>query len=98
MIDKPNNLGIVAAGLAAGVLIALCVHAYHRPALHPAYRWLRVETIWTQNWAWRRTRVGPYYAERATCERSLGVNGLETLGSHTYRRAFNCVRIHRGTP
>lgn len=96
MIDKPNNLGIVAAGIAIGVLLAVCVHAYRNPVVRPVYRWLRIETVWTQNWTWLHTRVGPYYAERATCERSLGVNGLETLGSQTYRRAFNCVRIHRG--
>ena len=98
MIDKLNNLVIVAAGIAVGVLLAVCVQAYRHPIVRPVYRWLRVETVWTQNWVWLRTRVGPYYSEREACERSLGFDGIETLGSHTYRRTFNCVRIHQGSP
>ena len=39
-----NNLGTVAAGLAAGVLIALCVQAYRHPVVRPIYRWVQVET------------------------------------------------------
>ena len=42
--------------------------------------------------------IGRKFGDAEGYERSLGVNGLETRGSHTYRRAFNCVRIHRGTP
>ena len=91
-----NNLGTVAAGLATGVLLAVCVHAYRHPTARPIYRWVRTETIWSvPDVQFMRLRVGPYYAERRECLSALPPNGLVTLGRETRRHEFYCVRIRQ---
>lgn len=92
MIGKPS---IVATGVAVGVWLALCVHAYRHPTIRPIYRWVRVETIWSQNWNFKRFSFGPYFDARAACVATLRTNGLETVGDATMRRSFNCVRIRK---
>ena len=96
MIDKPNNFGIVAAGVAAGVLLAVCVQAYRHPVVRPIYRWVRIETIWrAPDVQFMRLRVGPYYAERRACLSGLPPSGLVTLGRETRRHEFYCVWIRK---
>ena len=95
MIGKPNNLSVVAAGLAVGALLAVCIHAYRHPTIRPIYRWVRVETIWSQNWNFKRFSFGPYFDARRACVATLRTNGLETVGDATMRRSFNCVRIRK---
>ena len=95
MIDKPNNLGVVAAGLVTGVLLAICVHVYRHPTIHPIYRWVRVETVWSQNWNFKRFSFGPYFNARRACVATLRPDGLETMGDATMRRSFSCVRIRK---
>ena len=92
MIGKPS---IVAAGVAVGIGLALCIHAYRHPTIRPIYRWVRVETIWSQNWNFKRFSFGPYFDARDACVTTLRPNGLETVGGATMRRSFSCVRIRK---
>ena len=96
MIDKPNRIGIVAAGLAAGVLLAVCVQAYRHPVVRPIYRWVQVETEWAApDTAFIGLRLKRIYTTRQTCEAKLPTNTLETIGKRTARHVYYCVRAVR---
>lgn len=98
MIDKPPHVGIVAAGLAAGVLLAVCVQAYRRPVVRPIYRWVRVEFTWAApDTRFLNAKVGPYYMSERGCRVASPYSGLVTLGNQTTRRMFYCERIARAT-
>ena len=91
MTDRPRS--VIVLGIALGAWIAYGVHVYHHRAVRPIYRWVRVETIWSQNWNFKRFSFGPYFDARRACVATLRPNGLETVGDATMRRSFNCVRI-----
>ncbi len=96
MIDKPSALGVVAAGLAVGVLLAVCVHAYRHPTVRPRYRWVQVETEWAApDTAFIGLRLKRIYTTQRGCEAKLPANTLETTGRRTARHVYYCVRAVR---
>ena len=96
MIDKPNRIGIVAAGLAAGVLLAVCVQAYRHPVVRPVYRWVRVEFTWAApDTRFLNAKIGPYYMSERGCRVASPYSGLVTLDRETRRHEFYCVRIRK---
>ena len=93
MIGEPPHVGIVAAGLAAGVLLAVCVHAYRHPTVTRVYRWVQVETMWVApNTAFVGLRLKRIYSTQRECEAKLPANTLETTARRTTRHVYYCVR------